>query len=54
MSVLIRCSTFGTSVYTPALADIMADFNISRTAALIGITVYTLGLGVRIYSTVQH
>lgn len=37
--------TFGTSVYTPALADIMADFNVSRTAALVGITVYTLGLG---------
>ncbi|KAF1358460.1 MFS general substrate transporter [Lizonia empirigonia] len=36
--------TFGTSVYTPALADIMADFNVSRTAALAGIAVYTLGL----------
>jgi MFS family permease len=43
--VLKRYSTFGTSVYTPALADIMADFNVSRTAALVGITVYTLGLG---------
>ena len=42
--VLKRYSTFGTSVYTPALADIMADFNVSRTAALVGITVYTLGL----------
>lgn len=38
-------STFGTSVYTPALADIMSEFNVSRTAALVGITVYTLGLG---------
>ncbi|KAJ4384828.1 hypothetical protein N0V86_000431 [Didymella sp. IMI 355093] len=37
--------TFGTSVYTPALADITDDFNVSRTAALVGITVYTLGLG---------
>lgn len=37
--------TFGTSVYTPALADIMADFNVSRTLALVGVTVYTLGLG---------
>ncbi|KAF3007906.1 hypothetical protein E8E13_011074 [Curvularia kusanoi] len=36
--------TFGTSVYTPALADIMADFRVSRTAALVGITVYTMGL----------
>ena len=42
---LTYCSTFGTSVYTPAMADIMADFNVSRTAALVGITVYTLGLG---------
>ena len=31
-------------MYTPALADIMADFNVSRTAALVGITVYTMGL----------
>lgn len=38
-------STFGTSVYTPALQDVMNDFNVSRTAALVGITVYTLGLG---------
>jgi MFS family permease len=37
-------STFGTSVYTSALADITTDFNVSRTAALVGITVYTLGL----------
>ncbi|KAG9204400.1 hypothetical protein G6514_000856, partial [Epicoccum nigrum] len=36
--------TFGTSVYTPALADTMAEFNVSRTAALVGITVYTMGL----------
>ncbi|KAF9698028.1 hypothetical protein EKO04_004127 [Ascochyta lentis] len=36
--------TFGTSIYTPALADVMADFDISRTTALIGITLYTLGL----------
>ncbi|KAI4942640.1 hypothetical protein J4E91_009809 [Alternaria rosae] len=36
--------TFGTSVYTPALADVMRDFDVSRTAALIGITLYTLGL----------
>lgn len=42
--VLIFCSTFGTSIYTSALADIEADFNVSRTAALVGITVYTLGL----------
>ncbi|RAR13776.1 MFS general substrate transporter [Stemphylium lycopersici] len=37
--------TFGTSVYTPALGDIMRDFDISRTLALVGLTLYTLGLG---------
>lgn len=37
--------TFGTSVYTPAVFDIMDDFHVSRTAALVGLTVYTLGLG---------
>ncbi len=42
--VLMICSTFGTSVYSPALPDIMAEFNVSRTVALIGVTVYTLGL----------
>lgn len=31
-------------MYTPALADVMRDFDVSRTAALIGITLYTLGL----------
>lgn len=36
--------TFGTSVYTPALPDIMRDFNVSRTLALLGLTVYTIGL----------
>ncbi|KAF2260915.1 MFS general substrate transporter [Lojkania enalia] len=36
--------TFGTSVYTPALADLMHDFHISREAALIGLTVYVVGL----------
>ncbi|KAF2737472.1 MFS general substrate transporter [Polyplosphaeria fusca] len=36
--------TFGTSVYTPALPDIMKEFNVSRTAALTGLTVYVLGL----------
>ncbi|KAJ4372912.1 hypothetical protein N0V83_003203 [Neocucurbitaria cava] len=38
--------TFGTSVYTPALADIMHDFQISRTIALLGLAIYTLGIGV--------
>jgi MFS family permease len=39
------CSTFGTSVYTPALSDVMRDFNISRTVAILGLTLYTLGIG---------
>jgi MFS family permease len=38
-------STFGTSVYTPAVADLMRDFGISRTVALLGLTFYTLGIG---------
>jgi MFS family permease len=39
-------STFGTSVYTPALADVMRDFHVSRTVAILGLAVYTFGLGV--------
>jgi MFS family permease len=31
-------------VYSPALADVMRDFQVSRTAAIVGITLYTLGL----------
>lgn len=38
-------STFGTSIYTPAVGDIMRSFDISRTVALLGLTLYTLGLG---------
>ncbi|KAJ4983472.1 Polyamine transporter 4-like protein 1 [Stagonosporopsis vannaccii] len=41
---LTNSPTFGTSVYSPALADLMASFDISRTAAIVGLTVYTLGL----------
>lgn len=41
----ISTSTFGTSVYTPAVVHVMADFKVSRTAAIIGLSVYTLGLG---------
>ncbi|KAG9185568.1 hypothetical protein G6011_06899 [Alternaria panax] len=36
--------TFGTSVYSPAIIDVMRDFQVSRTAALVGVTLYTLGL----------
>ncbi|KAF2029571.1 MFS general substrate transporter [Setomelanomma holmii] len=38
--------TFGTSVYTPAISDIMRDFDISRTLALLGLTFFTFGLGI--------
>jgi MFS family permease len=38
-------STFGTSVYTPAVSDIMSYFHTERTTAIVGLTVYTLGLG---------
>ena len=37
--------TFGTSIYTPALADVMRDFHVSRTVALLGLSIYTLGVG---------
>lgn len=31
-------------MYSPAIADVMRDFQVSRTAALVGVTLYTLGL----------
>ncbi|KAL5116646.1 hypothetical protein ACEQ8H_005395 [Pleosporales sp. CAS-2024a] len=37
--------TFGASVYTPALTDIMRQFDVSRTVALLGLSLYTLGIG---------
>ncbi|KAH7130283.1 MFS multidrug transporter-like protein [Dendryphion nanum] len=36
--------TFGTSVFTPSVFDISREFNISRTAAIVGLSLYTLGL----------
>jgi len=42
--MLIQSSTFGTSVYTPALSSATTHFHISRTVALLGLTLYTLGL----------
>ncbi|KAF2008072.1 MFS general substrate transporter [Amniculicola lignicola CBS 123094] len=36
--------TFGSSVYTPATADIEHQFGVSRTAAIVGLTVYVMGL----------
>jgi MFS family permease len=36
--------TFGSSVYSPAVPEISSQFHVSQEAALVGITVYVLGL----------
>ncbi|RMZ67594.1 MFS multidrug resistance transporter [Pyrenophora seminiperda CCB06] len=36
--------TFGTSIYTPSLPTLTQHFHISRTTALLGLTLYTFGL----------
>lgn len=36
--------TFGSSVYTPALPEIQQEFGVSKTAALLGLTLWVLGL----------
>lgn len=38
-------STFGSSVYTPGVKDVMRYFNVSQEAAIVPLTVYVLGLG---------
>lgn len=40
----MNCSTFGTSVVTPAIGALEIQFNISRTKAILTLTCYTLGL----------
>ena len=42
--ILIAHSTFGSSVYTPAYQEIAAQFHVSDTAALLGLTLYVFGL----------
>ncbi|GME45012.1 Benomyl methotrexate resistance protein [Neofusicoccum parvum] len=37
--------TLGSSVYTPALSEVVQKFNISTTVALLGLSLYTIGLG---------
>ncbi|PVI08712.1 MFS general substrate transporter [Periconia macrospinosa] len=37
--------TFGTSVYTPAVGDVSSDLGVTHTVALLGLSLYTLGLG---------
>ncbi|KAF2742373.1 MFS general substrate transporter [Sporormia fimetaria CBS 119925] len=37
--------TFGTSVYSPSVSNVMEDLHVSRTGAILGLTIFTLGLG---------
>lgn len=37
--------TFGSSIYTPGVSDIMHSFRVSSTVALLGLSLYVLGLG---------
>src|SRR5436853_4518832 len=37
--------TFSTSVYTPGIEDVMSNFHVSTTVAILPLTVYVLGLG---------
>jgi len=37
--------TIGSSIYTSGLSDIMKDFDVSSTVALLGLSLYVLGLG---------
>ncbi|KAL6228655.1 major facilitator superfamily domain-containing protein [Aspergillus navahoensis] len=38
--------TFGTSISEPGMPGMMVEFHISRTAAILNITLYTVGLGI--------
>jgi len=38
-------STFASSVYTPAYPEVMHRFSVSSTAALLGLSLYVVGLG---------
>jgi MFS family permease len=37
--------TVGSSIYSPAASDIVAQFHVSNTVALLGVSLYVLGLG---------
>jgi len=39
-----NCSTFGSSVYTPAVHEISEHFHVSQEAALLPLSLWTLGL----------
>ena len=43
-SLLTIYRTFGSSVYTPATNQIMERFHVSSTAALLGLSLYVIGL----------
>lgn len=43
-SLLCLVVTIGTSIYTPAVPDVMLDFGVSETVAIVPLTTYTLGL----------
>lgn len=42
--ILTSFSTFGSSVYTPAIVEVAERFNVSITAATLPLTLYVLGL----------
>lgn len=43
-SVLCFVGAFGSSIYTPAVPDVMKDFGVSETVAIVPLTTYVLGL----------
>lgn len=43
-SLLSLCVSFGSSVYAPGAAEVAVDFGVSMTAALLGLSLYVLGL----------
>lgn len=43
-AIIALCVTFGTSVYTPATAEVAEKFNVSLTVSELGLSLYVLGL----------
>jgi hypothetical protein len=43
-AIICFVTAFGSSVYTPAIPDVMKDFGVSETVALLPLTTYVLGL----------
>lgn len=44
--MLIKPRTFGTSVYTPGIPKIMERFHVSQTVAILGLSLYSEGIGI--------